>query len=274
MQSLPEQRPPLTGPAFSEEKVTIIADSEQFIRQAFAQDSRKGYELLYRRYYKVLCSHAVRYVYAREVAEDLHLPGLPVFSRSQTSVLPPSGRIQPKGNIDRSGTGNPAHTGRPPAHFAVYRITQSARRRHSFPAAAVPAGLSAESLSRPNASPSHTNYGTFCYETNGLRTFCRSVIALAATPDGGMARKSPASGNLLCLAGRMGNPEFTIPGQYGSSPAKKPVSTGGNPGSETGRSKILWHLDQLPAAERSGSCIAQSFRWFLRRIGSHFLQNV
>ncbi len=71
MQSLPEQRPPLTGPAFSEEKVTIIADSEQFIRQAFAEDSRKGYELLYRRYYKVLCSHAVRYVYAREVAEDL-----------------------------------------------------------------------------------------------------------------------------------------------------------------------------------------------------------
>ncbi len=71
MQSLPEQRPTLTGPAFSEEKVTIIADSEQFIRQAFAQDSRKGYELLYRRYYKVLCSHAVRYVYCREVAEDL-----------------------------------------------------------------------------------------------------------------------------------------------------------------------------------------------------------
>ncbi|MDQ1085469.1 MULTISPECIES: RNA polymerase sigma-70 factor [unclassified Siphonobacter] len=71
MQSLPEQEPTTKGPVFSEDKVPIVADSEQFIRQAFAQDSRKGYELLYRRYYKVLCSHAVRYVYGREVAEDL-----------------------------------------------------------------------------------------------------------------------------------------------------------------------------------------------------------
>ncbi|SDM70401.1 RNA polymerase sigma-70 factor [Siphonobacter aquaeclarae] len=57
--------------AFPPERKPVMADSEVFIRQAFAKDPRKGYELLYRRYHKVLCSHAVRYVYSREVAEDL-----------------------------------------------------------------------------------------------------------------------------------------------------------------------------------------------------------
>lgn len=48
-----------------------VADREFFIRQAFERDPVNGYELLFRRYYGVLCSHAVRYVYTREVAEDL-----------------------------------------------------------------------------------------------------------------------------------------------------------------------------------------------------------
>ncbi|GAB3262435.1 RNA polymerase sigma-70 factor [Larkinella harenae] len=46
-------------------------DSELLIRQAFAENPRKGYELLFRRYYRPLCSHAVRLIYAREAAEDL-----------------------------------------------------------------------------------------------------------------------------------------------------------------------------------------------------------
>ncbi|GAB4020272.1 RNA polymerase sigma-70 factor [Spirosoma koreense] len=46
-------------------------DSELFIRQTFEIDSRKGYELLFKRYYQPLCNHAVRFVYAKDVAEDL-----------------------------------------------------------------------------------------------------------------------------------------------------------------------------------------------------------
>jgi RNA polymerase sigma-70 factor (family 1) len=46
-------------------------DSELFIRKTFEECPRKGCELLFRRYHKVLCSHAVRIVYSKEIAEDL-----------------------------------------------------------------------------------------------------------------------------------------------------------------------------------------------------------
>lgn len=46
-------------------------DKEFFIRQAFEDDAVKGYDLLFRHYYAALCSHAVRYVYTKEIAEDL-----------------------------------------------------------------------------------------------------------------------------------------------------------------------------------------------------------
>lgn len=46
-------------------------DKEWFIRQTFAEDPRKGCELLFRNYYSVLCSHAVRFVYSKELAQDL-----------------------------------------------------------------------------------------------------------------------------------------------------------------------------------------------------------
>jgi len=48
-----------------------VLDAERLIRQAFRQDARLGYEQLFRQFYKPLCSHAVRYVYARDVAEDI-----------------------------------------------------------------------------------------------------------------------------------------------------------------------------------------------------------
>jgi RNA polymerase sigma-70 factor (family 1) len=48
-----------------------LLDSEVFIRKAFKDDPRKGYELLFGRYYRALCSHAVRFVYSKEVAEDI-----------------------------------------------------------------------------------------------------------------------------------------------------------------------------------------------------------
>ena len=46
-------------------------DKEFFIKRTFEQDPVKGYELLFRTYYTPLCSHAVRFVYNKVVAEDL-----------------------------------------------------------------------------------------------------------------------------------------------------------------------------------------------------------
>ncbi|MFC5409818.1 RNA polymerase sigma-70 factor [Larkinella bovis] len=46
-------------------------DNELFIRNAFATDPRVGCELLFRQYFSPLCSHAIRFVYDRQVAEDL-----------------------------------------------------------------------------------------------------------------------------------------------------------------------------------------------------------
>ncbi|WP_020605445.1 RNA polymerase sigma-70 factor [Spirosoma spitsbergense] len=50
---------------------SLVTDSELLIRQAFAQSPIKGYELLFNRYYKPLCSHAARFVYDRQLSEDI-----------------------------------------------------------------------------------------------------------------------------------------------------------------------------------------------------------
>lgn len=49
----------------------IIGDKELFIRKAFETDPPKAIELLFKLYYKPLCSHAVRFVYSKEIAEDV-----------------------------------------------------------------------------------------------------------------------------------------------------------------------------------------------------------
>lgn len=46
-------------------------DANFFIRAAFEECPSKGLELLFRRFYNPLCSHAVRFVYSRQIAEDL-----------------------------------------------------------------------------------------------------------------------------------------------------------------------------------------------------------
>lgn len=46
-------------------------DDEFFIRLTFKENAQKGCELLFRRYHKVLCSHAIRFVYSKEIAEDI-----------------------------------------------------------------------------------------------------------------------------------------------------------------------------------------------------------
>ncbi|MCX6213084.1 RNA polymerase sigma-70 factor [Spirosoma sp.] len=50
---------------------TTAVDSEVFIRRAFEANAEKGFDLLFRRYFHPLCSHAARFVYSIEVAEDL-----------------------------------------------------------------------------------------------------------------------------------------------------------------------------------------------------------
>jgi RNA polymerase sigma-70 factor (ECF subfamily) len=49
----------------------VVQDKELFIRKTFADNPEKGVELLFKFYYRPLCSHAARYVYSKELAEDL-----------------------------------------------------------------------------------------------------------------------------------------------------------------------------------------------------------
>ncbi|GAB4046004.1 RNA polymerase sigma-70 factor [Spirosoma litoris] len=46
-------------------------DDELLIRRAFQMDAYQGCDLLFRRYYQPLCSHAVRFVYDKNLAEDI-----------------------------------------------------------------------------------------------------------------------------------------------------------------------------------------------------------
>lgn len=46
-------------------------DEELFLRKIFEADPKQGMDILFRTYYTPLCSHAVRFVYSKQVAEDL-----------------------------------------------------------------------------------------------------------------------------------------------------------------------------------------------------------
>lgn len=67
---LPNDQPGLNGLRYSDEK-PIVKDSELFIRQAFLVNTKRGYQALFQRYYQPLCSHAARFVYTKEAAEDI-----------------------------------------------------------------------------------------------------------------------------------------------------------------------------------------------------------
>jgi RNA polymerase sigma-70 factor (ECF subfamily) len=49
----------------------IVTDDELFIRKIFEQDPKAGCALLYRRYYVNLCNHVIRFVYSKELAQDI-----------------------------------------------------------------------------------------------------------------------------------------------------------------------------------------------------------
>ena len=46
-------------------------DTELFLRRAFQEGAENGMSLLFRFYYAILCSHAVRYVSSKAIAEDI-----------------------------------------------------------------------------------------------------------------------------------------------------------------------------------------------------------
>lgn len=76
-----EERNPFV-PSLKENSNGIV-DSEVWIKKAFEADTTKGYELLFKRYYHPLCSHAVRFVYSKEVAEDLVMEVFSQFWQKQ-----------------------------------------------------------------------------------------------------------------------------------------------------------------------------------------------
>lgn len=50
---------------------TKIISEEFFIERFFLESPEKGFELLFRKYYANLCNHAIRFVYSKELAEDI-----------------------------------------------------------------------------------------------------------------------------------------------------------------------------------------------------------
>jgi RNA polymerase sigma-70 factor (family 1) len=48
-----------------------IISEKCFIERFFLESPEKGFELLFRKYYTNLCNHAIRFVYSKELAEDI-----------------------------------------------------------------------------------------------------------------------------------------------------------------------------------------------------------
>ncbi|GAB3909960.1 RNA polymerase sigma-70 factor [Larkinella knui] len=50
---------------------TKVISEDYFIQNYFTATPKTGFELLFRKYYTNLCNHAIRYVYSKEIAEDI-----------------------------------------------------------------------------------------------------------------------------------------------------------------------------------------------------------
>jgi RNA polymerase sigma-70 factor (family 1) len=48
-----------------------IIDEELLIKKLFEQDPGQACDVLFHKYYRILCSHAVRFVFSKEIAEDI-----------------------------------------------------------------------------------------------------------------------------------------------------------------------------------------------------------
>ena len=67
----PKPANPFVSIVHGEKTGSAQIDSAVFLKSTFEQDPGKGLELLFRRFYNPLCSHAVRFVYSKQIAEDL-----------------------------------------------------------------------------------------------------------------------------------------------------------------------------------------------------------
>ena len=61
----------ITAHTVDEQHEFPVIDKDVFIRKTFEQDARQGCALLFRYYYATLCSHAARFVYSQNIAEDI-----------------------------------------------------------------------------------------------------------------------------------------------------------------------------------------------------------
>lgn len=68
--ALPAMNLVVAEPRDDEQSLDLSTD-EMLIRRAFQSSPEEGCELLFRRYHRALCSHALRYVYSRVAAEDI-----------------------------------------------------------------------------------------------------------------------------------------------------------------------------------------------------------
>lgn len=48
-----------------------VIGEEEVIRSVFARNPKQGAELLFRKYYANLCNHAIRFVFSRDIAEEV-----------------------------------------------------------------------------------------------------------------------------------------------------------------------------------------------------------
>lgn len=69
--SIPENSLTIASSPGYDETHAKVVDNERLIRIAFAESISKGFEALFRIYYHALFSHAARFVYTKEKAEDI-----------------------------------------------------------------------------------------------------------------------------------------------------------------------------------------------------------
>lgn len=70
-QPSPHRSSPLSADADPPVTSARMIDDEAFARQLLLTDPTQGFSWLFRRYHALLCNHALRFVYSREVAEDI-----------------------------------------------------------------------------------------------------------------------------------------------------------------------------------------------------------
>jgi RNA polymerase sigma-70 factor (family 1) len=53
------------------DNILSLSESEQYIKNAFQSNPDNGFTLLFKRYHSVLCNHAMRFIWDKEVVKDI-----------------------------------------------------------------------------------------------------------------------------------------------------------------------------------------------------------